>query len=898
MHSDEYIRKYTIDKIRLEHKELSFNTKTTGASNIMSSIKRSTNPSVLPIELDTTSIDCSNIDIEAAVVYSSINPISNNTSVESASEINVTIKNQCSNRQHHNGGQNTLERIQNYVSNADSNRHNSNQYLHLHNEKTNGNAEISEFTFMGITTSPQSVSSNCSNGTGVSASNSLQSTCNTACENGVLMRAYSPPTSNASGSSAKSGFDSSTESVHREQLKTKVSKPFSVNLSPNVSRSPSGERSKLNSSSSANGRKRDKEMSKNFGRKDVIPQRKRRDFIPEELKDEHYWERRRKNNLAAKRSREKRRLNDLVLETKVIELTNENNVSKLKLDLLMKKFKITEDEVDKLFEENRHLLVITESIEISDFTNDSNCQDFTNDMDLENLTKDNDSEMKVINNPSNFSSKSSCSSNSSINENSSGEELTKKKKVEVIKIKRKSISESEVSQKFLQLNGSFLPFNEQGDKILSRNETLEGCKKEEIDDNEIYIESKIADRPLPIMCNELSNGNEATLARNQYPLLYNQLCRALCNTAEKSNYTTLNDNKFSALDDNFFIKTGKNELISNSETQNKLKSVKDSEKATLSSQELVNSSYSECCRGNKEEDNKTCLKNMHLPISDIRNVTLNEITSHDVINSIVDEYLKNQYSNKTYKKVSASVMNKIPESCVTVNGDLFNHQMEKYKNLIRRTHSINEQQNFNPLSSTLVNQINVNKFCNNKDLSDKLNRSKKRHIQGNPSDVSDQHTTMLIQCDKETLSSLSSSDLSNDEEGCLNKNNFFTDNQSMDIGIEHNFENIQEKLKNCGYLCSGKIRRVNEKNQSQNNINKADEKLAKAIELINRNTLDTTSAMTTHSSQKSYQDILAYSVAKYPAGNAPIINNPFSNADNMPLKLRFKMLQLKTGEVN
>jgi hypothetical protein len=51
-------------------------------------------------------------------------------------------------------------------------------------------------------------------------------------------------------------------------------------------------------------------------RKDVIPARKRRDFIPNEMKDDHYWERRRKNNIAAKRSREKRRLNDIVLGKK------------------------------------------------------------------------------------------------------------------------------------------------------------------------------------------------------------------------------------------------------------------------------------------------------------------------------------------------------------------------------------------------------------------------------------------------------------------------------------------------------------------------------------------------------------------------------------------------------
>ena len=58
----------------------------------------------------------------------------------------------------------------------------------------------------------------------------------------------------------------------------------------------------------------DKEfLNQLLSRKDVIPARKRRDFIPNEMKDDHYWERRRKNNLAAKRSREKRRLNDIVL---------------------------------------------------------------------------------------------------------------------------------------------------------------------------------------------------------------------------------------------------------------------------------------------------------------------------------------------------------------------------------------------------------------------------------------------------------------------------------------------------------------------------------------------------------------------------------------------------------
>ena len=78
------------------------------------------------------------------------------------------------------------------------------------------------------------------------------------------------------------------------------------------------------------------------------------------MKDDHYWERRRKNNLAAKRSREKRRFNDIVLgkkkkfliqsifnnicffhsiETKVVELSNENEALKAKLKFNVITFK-------------------------------------------------------------------------------------------------------------------------------------------------------------------------------------------------------------------------------------------------------------------------------------------------------------------------------------------------------------------------------------------------------------------------------------------------------------------------------------------------------------------------------------------------------------------------------
>ncbi|XP_028678474.2 uncharacterized protein LOC114667368 [Erpetoichthys calabaricus] len=65
--------------------------------------------------------------------------------------------------------------------------------------------------------------------------------------------------------------------------------------------------------------------------------RRKREFISEEKKDASYWEKRRKNNEAAKRSREKRRLNDMVLENRVLAL-NEENV-RLKTELLQLKLR-------------------------------------------------------------------------------------------------------------------------------------------------------------------------------------------------------------------------------------------------------------------------------------------------------------------------------------------------------------------------------------------------------------------------------------------------------------------------------------------------------------------------------------------------------------------------------
>ncbi|XP_041833106.1 nuclear factor, interleukin 3 regulated, member 6 [Melanotaenia boesemani] len=65
--------------------------------------------------------------------------------------------------------------------------------------------------------------------------------------------------------------------------------------------------------------------------------RRKREFIPNDKKDDGYWDKRRKNNEAAKRSREKRRVNDIVLESRVLALLEEN--ARLRAELLALKFR-------------------------------------------------------------------------------------------------------------------------------------------------------------------------------------------------------------------------------------------------------------------------------------------------------------------------------------------------------------------------------------------------------------------------------------------------------------------------------------------------------------------------------------------------------------------------------
>jgi vrille protein len=80
--------------------------------------------------------------------------------------------------------------------------------------------------------------------------------------------------------------------------------------------------------------------SPTFGRKDIFSQRKQREFIPEAKKDDSYWDRRRRNNEAAKRSREKRRLNDMILENRVLELSKDNHILQSQLNAIYEKYGI------------------------------------------------------------------------------------------------------------------------------------------------------------------------------------------------------------------------------------------------------------------------------------------------------------------------------------------------------------------------------------------------------------------------------------------------------------------------------------------------------------------------------------------------------------------------------
>ncbi|CAF0846250.1 unnamed protein product [Rotaria sp. Silwood1] len=74
------------------------------------------------------------------------------------------------------------------------------------------------------------------------------------------------------------------------------------------------------------------------------------DFISNDKNDSIYCSQRSRNNLSAKRSRVKRRMNDFVLETKLTQLTNENEILRAKINMLIRKFGHLISQKDKQFE--------------------------------------------------------------------------------------------------------------------------------------------------------------------------------------------------------------------------------------------------------------------------------------------------------------------------------------------------------------------------------------------------------------------------------------------------------------------------------------------------------------------------------------------------------------------
>lgn len=119
------------------------------------------------------------------------------------------------------------------------------------------------------------------------------------------------------------------------------------------------------------------DMPSNLRKKELFSQRKQREFIPDAKKDESYWDRRRRNNEAAKRSREKRRFNDMVLEQRVVELTKENHVLKAQLEAIKDKYNIcgenlvSVDQIMATLPTSEQVLSITKRTKLSHGTSPS-----------------------------------------------------------------------------------------------------------------------------------------------------------------------------------------------------------------------------------------------------------------------------------------------------------------------------------------------------------------------------------------------------------------------------------------------------------------------------------------------------------------------------------------------
>lgn len=119
-------------------------------------------------------------------------------------------------------------------------------------------------------------------------------------------------------------------------------------LSPDTLNPPSPADSTLSLASS--GREFDP-RTRAFSDEELKPQpmikKSRKQFVPDDLKDEKYWARRRKNNMAAKRSRDARRVKENQIALRAGFLEKENMGLRQELDRLKKENLLLRDKLSK-----------------------------------------------------------------------------------------------------------------------------------------------------------------------------------------------------------------------------------------------------------------------------------------------------------------------------------------------------------------------------------------------------------------------------------------------------------------------------------------------------------------------------------------------------------------------
>lgn len=740
-------------------------------------------------------------------------------------------------------------------------------------------------------------------------------------------------------------------------------------------------------------------------RKEVIPQRKRRDFIPNELKDDSYWERRRKNNLAAKRSREKRRLNDIVLETKVLELTNLNNAVKLKLDLCSKKYDISEDEIEKMFEENKHLLVIQETLEMSELlTNeDSLTPDFSNDHDNHYLSSSSSTtsskhikeEALLLTHSSIPSSKmttdNSCSISTSSSHNIGSSGRSNSSCVDDVDCDgfNDAVSENEleIDENLNTIVESTIEMNKKTTKRFKHMDLLSHDEDEFIDAENCSppskrksffnpthtsscpskspsptrptssdIDTNLSLSPIDVYSSNLKQQQQqinpskpktkqATQdgknpeMKSQYPLLYNQLCKTSSSSVKKQqpaqndivysleqqnqmllNQILLNQNSSANFDSNPLMKTLINELMLRNESSRQ-------NNANISISTLL-----------KQTESQTANKGDLL--TKILSSSLPSNTTQDRLESLLKPNPKNNPKQQPNSQANA-LMQKYKNLINKTNSN-HNSAHSQHSNELKKAPNTSKQQTTiqakNTVNNLLQNVSSQNSYMmmpvdpsqskskTSTSASRKrhLNQSEKKqsdstdpniHLNNNP-DLLNYANSLQQQAPIENNFSRSTNPADLNEMVAImlaaqkNAQNFHSNRQNptqrnQNYPTANNNAKNSNSAKNQTYnqlLMMHQTQKMQHQQQRQHEamLGRNNQSFAQQQdpELNHLTSPNSSPDQIIQASQILYQQQQA-NFNKNDMNNCSI-NNPNSNAggDNMPLKLRFKMLQLKTGEVN